>query len=205
VDLYELRELKTWLYSSASKNVVTVGDNHEIRVRSFPSSISSFFYIWRIAQKRTQGVFRGHADTVNTVAFSPDSCFLASGSDDGTIRIWSIRDRSFTYIKDWLILVPTSYLLHSGQMGNILRLRILIAGLGFGMYVQAWYRPAGQQVERAHRLCNVFGVYCRWKGRVLRYNIGMLVRLRKINWVRRIRRTKYSFFLFFLGQFLLHN
>jgi len=30
----------------------------------------------------------GHTDEVRSVAFSPDSCSIVSGSDDKTIRIW---------------------------------------------------------------------------------------------------------------------
>ena len=36
--------------------------------------------------------FEGHTDWVNSVAFSPDGKLLASGSDDGTIKLWNISD-----------------------------------------------------------------------------------------------------------------
>lgn len=34
--------------------------------------------------------FSGHADVVNSVAYSPDGSYLASGSKDKTIRIWEV-------------------------------------------------------------------------------------------------------------------
>jgi WD40 repeat protein len=37
-------------------------------------------------------VLSGHARPVNSIAFSPDGATLASGSSDGTVRLWNVRD-----------------------------------------------------------------------------------------------------------------
>ena len=41
-------------------------------------------------------VFDRHTGSVNSAAYSPDGSFLASGSDDETIRIWSLKDAPVT-------------------------------------------------------------------------------------------------------------
>ena len=35
---------------------------------------------------------KGHQDLINSVAFSPNGQFIASGSHDKTIRIWNLAD-----------------------------------------------------------------------------------------------------------------
>ena len=45
--------------------------------------------VWNLRED-TVKTLRGHKDTVNSVAFSPDGRLLVSGSADGTIKIWDV-------------------------------------------------------------------------------------------------------------------
>ena len=44
-----------------------------------------------IAQDYTLRTLRGHLDSVRSVSFSPDGQTLASGSDDGMVRLWDVN------------------------------------------------------------------------------------------------------------------
>lgn len=48
---------------------------------------------WRASDSQLSFICKGHKSLVNSLVFSPNSKFLASGSDDKTIRLWDIENR----------------------------------------------------------------------------------------------------------------
>ena len=48
--------------------------------------------IWNAKTGKHLQTLRGHKDSVFGVAFSPDSKQIATGSQDGTLRLWKIGD-----------------------------------------------------------------------------------------------------------------
>jgi WD40 repeat protein len=47
--------------------------------------------IWRMSDGSEQAKFEGHTKNVRSLAWSPDEKILASGSDDGTLRLWKVK------------------------------------------------------------------------------------------------------------------
>ena len=65
-----------------------LADAHEVMGTVAPDQLP---FEWRYLKARSDDsldIMRGHESRVNSVTFNPDGTYLASGSDDTTIRIW---------------------------------------------------------------------------------------------------------------------
>lgn len=47
--------------------------------------------LWQIADNKPLFDFKGHADWIESVTFSPDSCVLFTGSSDTTVKLWDVN------------------------------------------------------------------------------------------------------------------
>ena len=84
--------VRTVAYSPVNPSLVaSAGDNSEIK-------------LWDL-RKNTATTLGSHADTVNSIAFSPDGKFLVSGGDDYVIKLWDVRRKQHIvtreHITDW--------------------------------------------------------------------------------------------------------
>jgi WD40 repeat protein len=46
-----------------------------------------------------RAVLQGHSDIVQSLAFTPESRHLLSGSDDGTLRLWEVERAQCVRVK----------------------------------------------------------------------------------------------------------
>jgi WD40 repeat protein len=54
--------------------------------------------VWEALTGENVVIYRGHTDTVNTVAWSPDGKSIASGAADGTVRLWDVATGMQMYV-----------------------------------------------------------------------------------------------------------
>ena len=50
--------------------------------------------IWNVEAGHEVKTLTGHTNNVNSIAFSSDSQYIASGSSDYTVKIWKVEDES---------------------------------------------------------------------------------------------------------------
>ncbi len=105
------------LFDVATRSVAISNDGHYAAISL--STVSRLFLIDLQAPQMFE--LKGHTRVVRSMAFSPDSQVVASGSEGGTIRVWNVNNRkqvrSFTKhekVVHSLCFSPNSRLLLSG-------------------------------------------------------------------------------------------
>ena len=58
--------------------------------------------VWREAGQTLHLAWQAHTDMVWTLAFSPDEHMLASGSLDGSVKLWNVESRALLW-SGWYI------------------------------------------------------------------------------------------------------
>jgi len=87
-------------------------------------------------------VMKGHDNSVRVVAYSLDGTLIASGSDDGTVKIWNAA--TGLQVDEYTGHLGQVLVLHSQQMG------LRVASVGGDHKVHVW------STDAAHRSVTVF-------------------------------------------------
>ena len=92
-------------------------------------------------------IFEGHEKRVTSVCFSPDGNYIASGSLDGTIRLWDVKSgkeiAQFIGFSDreWVVITPEGYYNAPANGERYLNVRIGNEVYGVEKYRDMFYRP----------------------------------------------------------------
>ncbi|KAG6050193.1 Ribosome biogenesis protein erb1 [Claviceps sp. LM77 group G4] len=76
-----------------------------------------------------QTIFRGHEGRVRSVSFSPDGEWLATGGDDGTVRVWAINGH-----QEWMVKLSAEEAVDSVKWRPNLTTFILAAASGEDLF-----------------------------------------------------------------------
>ncbi len=136
--------VQLWSVKSGEKlNVFTVEGEHKLESVDF-SPNNEFLAVfnkqyrngigvlWSIKHRKVLKMLKGHTDQVASVKFSSDNRYLASGSQDGTVKLWSTESgevlRTYGYYKEvrWVNFSLDSKVLMwrvNGKGNSILKLQ----------------------------------------------------------------------------------
>jgi WD40 repeat protein/beta-lactamase regulating signal transducer with metallopeptidase domain len=114
-------------------------DGKMLAVADGPPDTPGTVTLWDVVTRKVSATLDGHERGVATVAFAPDGTTVASGSWDGTIRIWDTRTREVRHVLTDLSGVTELAFSPDGR---------LLASAGEGDVVTLWDVATGSEDSR---------------------------------------------------------
>ncbi|MDZ8031056.1 hypothetical protein [Nostoc sp. DedSLP04] len=87
--------IKSFVFAANSESLVFSRDGQIIYRANFSEQTLSASSLKIDTEDTVDFNFTGHRNTVTSVSFSPDGKMLASGSEDKTVKLWSLENRNF--------------------------------------------------------------------------------------------------------------
>ena len=82
------------MFADPQRAITSLSDSlHSVRFFAVDTDGNLNKLKFDLVPDRVTDALKGHTDSVNAVAFSPDRTTLASGSSDGTVRLWDVARR----------------------------------------------------------------------------------------------------------------
>ena len=94
-------------------------DGETLAVADGPPDTPGTVTLWDLAARKVKATLDGHERGVATVVFSPDGTMLASGSWDGTIRIWDLSTNEPRHVLTGLNCVDRAGVLARRQAAGL--------------------------------------------------------------------------------------
>ena len=119
-------------------------DGRTLAVADDPAESGGTIAFWDVATRKLKATFEGHERGVVTIVFSHDGTTLASGSCDGTIRIWDLESEKCLHELAGLSGMTELAFSPDGRR---------LASAGEGNVVTLWDVETGEEAARASPGC----------------------------------------------------